>query len=143
MICFDWGADKNNETEEMHKEAEKMFKDVGEAFGVLNDPRKRERYDTGADLDDEGGGGGFPGGSMNFSFCSTLFFSSLATDRLAFVCSGHERHLLDVCTARRWLPRALTWWRWWRRVAQTAWWWWWWLPWRLWRRWLPFLVATL
>lgn len=46
------------------QQAEKMFKDVGEAYAVLSDPQKKQRYDQGADIDelDGGGGGGMPGG---------------------------------------------------------------------------------
>ncbi len=39
-----------------------MFKDVGEAYGVLSDPKLRRRYDSGADLEElNGGGAGFGG----------------------------------------------------------------------------------
>ena len=38
--------------------AEKQFKDVGEAFDVLNDPKKRRMYDQGMDLEDMQNGGG-------------------------------------------------------------------------------------
>ena len=48
------------------QQAEKMFKDVGEAYAVLSDPQKKQRYDQGADIDEldggGGGGGGMPGG---------------------------------------------------------------------------------
>ena len=46
------------------QQAEKMFKDVGEAYAVLSDSQKKQRYDQGADIDElEGGGmGGMPGG---------------------------------------------------------------------------------
>lgn len=57
--------------EEAKKEAEIKFKLVGEAFAVLNDPKKRQRYDSGYDLEEinqGGGGGGHPGFDPNDMF---------------------------------------------------------------------------
>ena len=51
-------------SEEEQKEAEKQFKDLGEAYAVLSDPKKKQRFDQGMDpeggmdMDDMFGGGG-------------------------------------------------------------------------------------
>uniref|UniRef100_A0A4W3H886 DnaJ homolog subfamily C member 7 n=1 Tax=Callorhinchus milii TaxID=7868 RepID=A0A4W3H886_CALMI len=39
---------------EMQKEEEKKFKEVGEAFSILSDQKKKARYDSGQDLEDDG-----------------------------------------------------------------------------------------
>ncbi len=44
-------------SEEERKDHEHRFKEVGEAYGVLSDSKKRARYDGGHDLDDLEGSG--------------------------------------------------------------------------------------
>jgi len=41
-----------NATDEEKKEAEKQFKEIGEAYAILSDPKKRGRFDRGEDLNE-------------------------------------------------------------------------------------------
>ena len=42
------------------------FKDIAEAYSILSDKKKRQRFDSGMDMDDMGGGGfGGAGGLLN------------------------------------------------------------------------------
>ncbi len=55
-----WHPDRHATSSQKEKDdAEKQFKLVAEAYGVLSDPSKKQAYDSGADLDEiENGGGG-------------------------------------------------------------------------------------
>lgn len=71
-----WHPDKNSSTEELRDEADKKFKDIGEAYGVLSDARKKARYDGGADIEDldhDHGHGGHGGMDPNDIF--RMFFA--------------------------------------------------------------------
>lgn len=80
-MALKYHPDKNACADEKEKlKAEAMFKDVGEAYAILNDPTKRRQYDMGATFnasgdiditadDDEDGMGHHPGmGGMRGGF---------------------------------------------------------------------------
>ncbi|KAG8347818.1 Tetratricopeptide repeat DnaJ domain [Trypanosoma vivax] len=55
--CLQWHPDKwANASDEERTHAEKMFKEVGEAFSILSDPQKKQLYDSGQ-LDNASGVG--------------------------------------------------------------------------------------
>ena len=57
-LALQWHPDKNPDNRE---EAEKRFKEVAEAYDVLSDAEKRQKYDL-------GGTAGFTGGDFNNFF---------------------------------------------------------------------------
>ena len=67
-LAMKWHPDHNVDNKE---EAEKKFKEITEAYEVLSDEQKRQRYDSGAD-DEEfgfgGGGGGFSAADLGSIF---------------------------------------------------------------------------
>ena len=61
--AMQWHPDRHSAgTDEEREEAEKRFKEVGEAFDILSDPQKKQKYDAGMDVEDINGGGGGGGG---------------------------------------------------------------------------------
>lgn len=62
-----------NATEVEKGEEEKKFKEVGEAYAVLSDPKKRSRYDNGQDLDEMNSGCG-GGGDIDPNVLFQAFF---------------------------------------------------------------------
>ena len=80
LLALKWHPDKNSDTQEKRAIAEKMFKDVNEAYAVLSDREKRRRYDMGMDVDgpDMGMGGGFAGFDPSSIF--QMFFNGQGGD---------------------------------------------------------------
>jgi DnaJ family protein C protein 7 len=56
-LALKWHPDRNSESEESKKMAEKMFRDINDAYSVLSDAKKKRMYDAGSDpLNPEEGG---------------------------------------------------------------------------------------
>jgi DnaJ family protein C protein 7 len=69
-----WHPDKHHDSETDHSEAEKKFKDIGEAYAILSDRQKRQRYDSGVEIEDlENPHAGMHGVDPNEIF--NMFFS--------------------------------------------------------------------
>jgi len=46
----------------------KRFKEIAEAYSILSDKTKRQRFDSGMDVDDNGGGFGGAGGGTKITY---------------------------------------------------------------------------
>lgn len=69
-MAMKWHPDKfASASEKEQKAAEEKFKEIGEAYEVLKDPKMKKRYDAGADLDEikQGMSSHFPGGHVDIS----------------------------------------------------------------------------
>jgi DnaJ family protein C protein 7 len=66
-----WHPDKHHDSDEDHREAEKRFKDIGEAYAILSDRQKRHRYDSGVDVEDIEN----PGAGMHADIDPTQIFN--------------------------------------------------------------------
>ncbi|CAO3663785.1 unnamed protein product [Umbelopsis ramanniana] len=61
-LALQYHPDKNAGDEK----AEARFKEIGEAYAILSDPQKKQRFDSGVDLDG-GMGGGFDGANVDIN----------------------------------------------------------------------------
>lgn len=75
-LALKWHPDKNAGEESQKNKAEKMFKDIGEAYAILSDPEKKKRYDSGVDIEDieNGHGHGFHSGGVDPTQIFQMFF---------------------------------------------------------------------
>ena len=48
-LATKWHPDKNSESVEHKEIADKIFKDINEAYSILSDKRKKQIYDAGGD----------------------------------------------------------------------------------------------
>ncbi|XP_059471816.1 dnaJ homolog subfamily C member 7 [Neocloeon triangulifer] len=70
------------------KEHERLFKEVGEAYGVLLDPKKRARYDNGQDMEDDMMEGGHGFSTMDATNLFNAFYGGDMHDGFAFQSHG-------------------------------------------------------
>ncbi len=65
-LALKWHPDRNNESEEQKKMAEKTFRDINDAYSVLSDPKKKQQYDSGFDPLNPEEASGMDGSGMHF-----------------------------------------------------------------------------
>jgi DnaJ homolog subfamily C member 7 len=58
-LAIKWHPDKNNQSEEAKKLAEKTFRDINDAYTVLSDPKKKQMFDAGMDPNNPDEAGNF------------------------------------------------------------------------------------
>jgi len=74
-LALQWHPDRHSGSEEQTKMATQKFQDIGEAYTVLSDPKKKRDYDSGVDLMDlGGGGGGYGDGGVDVHNVFNMFF---------------------------------------------------------------------
>jgi len=76
-LILKYHPDKLHGTEEEKKIGSKKYYDIVEAYEVLSDQEKKEKYDRGDDIDERqqfnNGGGGNPFGGFGFNFGNVKF----------------------------------------------------------------------
>jgi len=70
-MALKYHPDKYSGEESASGDIEAKFKEIGEAYAVLSDPTKKRRYDSGADLEEMGGG---MGGGVDVNDIFQMFF---------------------------------------------------------------------
>ena len=80
-MAMKYHPDRNCESEETKKMAEKKFIDVNDAYNVLSDPKKKSMYDQGVDPlnPEEASGGGMHFGGADASDILKMFFGGGAS----------------------------------------------------------------
>lgn len=86
-LALKWHPDKNPNNRE---EAEKIFKEVAEAYSVLSDPKKREHYDQFGNEEPNLGSWGFSGNEEFFDNFHSNFSFADANDIFKNFFRGHD-----------------------------------------------------
>ena len=95
-MALKYHPDRNSETEQTKKIAQRKFEDVSDAYSVLSDPKKKQMFDQGIDpLNPEVASGAGPAGGMNMHFSGAdpneifkMFFGGQGGDTFFKTSSG-------------------------------------------------------